>query len=123
MLIWMPAMAKCSNTSRMIDSRLLLLLRPGILMLGLFACVTGVQADELTQDQALQLVEKGRIAPLQQFIDDALARYPGRFLEAELEFEDGLYIYEIEVITLQRKVMELEYDALSGELLEVEEDD
>ncbi|MEH6491021.1 PepSY domain-containing protein [Halopseudomonas sp.] len=96
---------------------------PGILMLGLFAFVPGAQADDIGQDQVLQLVEQGRIAPLQQFIDDALARYPGRFLEAELEFEDGLYIYEIEVITRQRKVMELEYNALSGELLEVEEDD
>tara|TARA_R110000764_G_scaffold150798_2_gene238295 strand:+ start:386 stop:703 length:318 start_codon:yes stop_codon:yes gene_type:complete len=105
----------------MIDSHPLL--RPGILMLGLFACVAGTRADELTQDQALELVEQGRIAPLQQFIDDALARYPGRFLEAELELEDGIYIYEIEVITRQRNVMELEYDALSGELLEVEEDD
>ncbi|SDS07348.1 Peptidase propeptide and YPEB domain-containing protein [Halopseudomonas sabulinigri] len=121
MLIWMPAMAKYLNTSRMTDHPPLL--RPGILMLGLFACVAGVRADDISQDQVLELVEQGRIAPLQQFIDDALARYPGRFLEAELEFDDGLYIYEIEVITRQRRVMELEYDALTGELLEVEEDD
>jgi len=121
MLISMPAMAKYSNTSRMTDH--LALFWPGTLVLGLFAFVSGAKADDIGQDQVLQLVEQGRIAPLQQFIDDALERYPGRFLEAELEFEDGLYIYEIEVITRQRKVMELEYNALSGELLEVEEDD
>ncbi|MEH6566523.1 MAG: PepSY domain-containing protein [Halopseudomonas sp.] len=99
------------------------LLRPGILMLGLFVFGSAGQADEIGQDEILQLVEQGSIAPLQQFIDDALSRYPGRFLSAELEHDDGRYVYEIEVISPQRQVMELEYDALTGELLEVEEDD
>ena len=42
---------------------------------------------------------------------------------AELELDDGIYIYEIEVVTRTRRVMELEYDATTGELLDVEEDD
>ena len=56
-------------------------------------------------------------------MDDALERFPGRLLEAELELDDGIYIYEIEVVTRTRRVMELEYDATTGELLDVEEDD
>ena len=120
MLIWTPAMVKYLNISRMINTTLL---RPSILVLGLLLCSTLAQADDIGQDEVLELVEQGRIAPLQQFIDDALLRYPGRFLSAELEADDGRYVYEIEVITRERVVMELEYDALSGELLEVEEDD
>ncbi|PKM05548.1 MAG: peptidase [Gammaproteobacteria bacterium HGW-Gammaproteobacteria-6] len=78
---------------------------------------------DLSQDEALYLVEQGVIKPLQGIIDDALGRYPGRFLEAELEWDDGLYVYEIEIITLERRQLELEYDAVSGVLLEVDEDD
>ena len=113
-------MVKYLNTSRMINSTLS---RPGALALGLLLCSTVSIADDVGQDEVLVLVEQGRIAPLQQFIDDALVRYPGRFLSAELEADDGRYVYEIEVITRERVVMELEYDALTGELLEVEEDD
>jgi len=120
MLIWTPAMVKCLNISRMIDTALL---RPSLLVLGFSLCSPWSLADDIGQDEVLELVEMGRIAPLQQFIDDALIRYPGRFLGAELEAEDGRYVYEIDIITRQRVVMELEYDALSGELLEIEEDD
>ena len=78
---------------------------------------------DLSQDEALYLVEQGVIKPLQGIIDDALGRYPGRFLEAELEWDDGQYVYEIEIITQDRRQLELEYDAVSGVLLEVDEDD
>lgn len=115
-------MLKYSNTSRMIDNYLFAKW-PGSLLLGLVLWSVPLLADDLTQDQVLELVEQGQVAPLQRFIDDALSRFPGRFLSAELEEDDGRYIYEIEVITQQRRVMELEYDARTGELLEVEEDD
>ena len=114
-------MAKYLNISRMIDC--LYKTGPGSLLLGLLLCSVPLLADDLTQDQVLDLVERGQVAPLQRFIDDALSRFPGRFLSAELEEDDGRYVYEIEVITQQRRVMELEYDASTGELLEVEEDD
>lgn len=121
MWIWTPAMPKFSNTSRMIDS--LHNKWPGSLLLGLVLWSAPLLADDLTQDQVLELVERGQVESLQRFIDDALSRFPGRFLSAELEEDDGRYVYEIEVITRERRVMELEYDALTGELLEVEEDD
>mgnify|MGYP003666917138 CR=1 FL=1 len=78
---------------------------------------------DIDQDEALYLVEQGVIQPLQKFIDDALKRYPGRFLEADLEWDDGRYVYELEIVTNDRRVLELEYDAVSGTLLDVDEDD
>jgi len=80
-------------------------------------------AEDIDQDQALALTERGVILPLQSLIDDALGRYPGRFLEAELEYDDGRYIYELEIVTHDRRVLELEYDAVTGGLLDVDEDD
>ena len=78
---------------------------------------------DIDQDEALYLVGQGVIQPLQKFIDDALKRYPGRFLEAELEWDDGGYVYELEIVTNDRRVLELEYDAVTGALLDVDEDD
>ncbi|UAW97140.1 PepSY domain-containing protein [Halopseudomonas nanhaiensis] len=78
---------------------------------------------EVSQDEALQLAEDGELQPLQLLVDDALVRHPGRLLEAELEAEDGRYVYEIEIVTRNGRVMELEYDGRTGELLEVDEED
>lgn len=78
---------------------------------------------DVDQDEALYLVEQGVVKPLQEFLDDALERFPGRFLQAELEWDDGRYIYELEIVTKANRVLELEYDAVTGKLLDVDEDD
>lgn len=80
-------------------------------------------SDEVDHDEALLLTEQGRILPLQVMIDDALRRFPGRFLEAELERDDDRYIYELEIVTRDRRVIELEYDAATGTLLDVDIDE
>lgn len=85
---------------------------------------SGAYAHELDQDQALKLRQQGAILPLEQLLEQALARYPGaRLLEAELERDDGRYIYEVELLTAQGIVRELELDAASGRLLKDREDD
>ena len=78
---------------------------------------------DIDQDEALALVEQGEVLPLQQFIDDAQQRFPGRLLEVELEWDDGRYVYELELVTRAGIVLELEYDAVTGKLLDVDEDD
>jgi uncharacterized membrane protein YkoI len=85
--------------------------------------VAPVGSDEVDHDEALWLAEQGRIQPLRVMIDDALRRFPGRFLEAELERDDGRYIYELEIVTRDRRVIELEYDAATGTLLDVDIDE
>ncbi len=78
---------------------------------------------DIDQDEALRLVEQGELLPLQQILDDALGRYPGRLLEVDLEFDEGRYIYEIELVTRDRRVIELEYDGQTGRLLDIDEED
>ena len=80
-------------------------------------------ADDVDQDEVLALTEQGVILPLQTLIDDALGRFPGRFLEAELERDDGRYIYELEIVTQDRRLIDLEYDAVTGTLLDVDIDE
>ncbi|HEY1027963.1 MAG TPA: PepSY domain-containing protein [Pseudomonas sp.] len=81
-------------------------------------------ARDLDQDEALQLRREGVILPLEQLLQSALGRYPGaRLLEAELEEDDDVYVYEVELLTGEGVVREIKLDAASGTLLKDEEDD
>ncbi|MNF86511.1 Peptidase propeptide and YPEB domain protein [compost metagenome] len=96
----------------------------GIIALILAIFALEAVARDLDQDEALKLREEGVILPLEQLLNSALGLYPGaRLLEAELEEEDDVYIYEVELITADGTVRELELDARDGRILKDEEDD
>ncbi|MCQ4347084.1 PepSY domain-containing protein [Pseudomonas stutzeri] len=98
--------------------------RPPLLLLLALLSLAPAQARDLDQDEALRLRREGVILPLDQLLQQAIERYPGaRLLEAELEEEDGLYVYEVELLTAGGQVRELEFDAGTGRLLKDEEDD
>lgn len=81
-------------------------------------------ARDLNQDEVLELRRKGVILPLEQFIDQALGRYPGsKLLEAELEEKHGVLVYEIELLTADHVVRELKFNAGDSRLLQDKEDD
>ncbi|MBA1275849.1 PepSY domain-containing protein [Stutzerimonas azotifigens] len=83
-----------------------------------------VGARDLDQDEALRLRREGRIQPLEQLFQRAMERYPGaQLLEAELEEEDGIFVYEIELLTTEGVAREIELDASTGRLLKDEVDD
>jgi uncharacterized membrane protein YkoI len=86
--------------------------------------IAPAEARDLDQDEALRLRREGVIQPLEQLLQPAYARYPGaRLLEVELEAEHGQYVYEIELLTADGQVRELELDARDGRLLHDKEDD
>lgn len=60
---------------------------------------------------------------METILNKAQSEYPGRVLEVEFETKGRRRIYEIELVDDQGVVRELEFDALSGELLTVERDD
>lgn len=81
-------------------------------------------ARDLDQDEALRLRQQGAILPLEQLLQQALDRYPGaRLLQAELEEKHDVYIYEVELLTVDGVVRELDLEAATGRLLKDEEDD
>ena len=99
------------------------LIRP-LIYLVLLAFTFSVKAGDLSQDEALRLREAGRILPLENVLAIITARHPdSRLLEVELEEEDDIYIYEVELITSQGTVRELEIAAASGDVLKDEEED
>jgi len=89
----------------------------------LLAFCSIVMARDLDQDEALRLRQQGVILPLEHVVKQALDRYPGsRLLEAELEEKHDVYIYEVELLTTEGVVRELDLDATTGQLLKDKED-
>jgi uncharacterized membrane protein YkoI len=95
--------------------------------LALLAFCSVAVARDLNQDEALHLRQQGVIAPLEQLLGPTLQRYPGaRLLDAELEEHKDRrvrYSYDIELLTVEGVVREIELDANTGELLKDKEDD
>lgn len=58
-----------------------------------------------------------------QAVEIALAEVQGEVQEAELDREDGVQVYEIEILTADGMEMEIEINANTGEVLEVEAED
>jgi uncharacterized membrane protein YkoI len=93
------------------------------LALALLAFCSAVMARDLDQDEALRLRQQGVILPLEQLLQQALDRYPGaKLLEADLEEKHDAYIYEVELLTTEGVVRELDIDAATGRLLKDKED-
>ncbi|SDI23012.1 Peptidase propeptide and YPEB domain-containing protein [Pseudomonas flavescens] len=93
-----------------------------IMLLVALTCAAG--ARDLDQDEARDLRLSGVILPLDQLMRKALERYPGAtLLEAELEEEDHAFVYDVELLTREGVVRELELDAHDGRILKDEVDD
>jgi uncharacterized membrane protein YkoI len=86
------------------------------------ACATTALAGGLTHadaERARDNVRRGEYVSLEHIVADALARHPGRVVEAELDGDE----YEVEILSADGVRVELEYDARTGRLREVEYDD
>lgn len=85
-------------------------------------CFSAVHADQ-DHEVARRAVERGELLPLSKILQIAEAKYPGRVLEVDLERERGRFLYEIEVLLKDGRVIELTYDGQTGELLKTEIED
>ncbi|MEN8177544.1 MAG: PepSY domain-containing protein [Pseudomonadota bacterium] len=92
------------------------------LLLVLTPCIA-VLADSDDHMEARRLMKSGSILPLPQVLESIQDQWSGRILEVELESKRGGYIYEIELLDTQGAVWELKIDAVTGDLLETEQED
>lgn len=94
------------------------------LSIAILALAASVSAKDLSSGEALRLREQGRILSLEQLLDLIEKRHPqSSLLEVELEEDDGVYLYEVELATKNGVVRELEINATTGAILQDEEDD
>jgi hypothetical protein len=95
-------------------------IRQRLATLALIATLAGALATATLaspdHDEARLLRERGDIVPLAE-----LLRHPSlasqRILEAELEYEHGRLVYELEILDADGRVRERYFDAATGEPL------
>ncbi|PWC36049.1 PepSY domain-containing protein [Azospirillum sp. TSO35-2] len=74
-------------------------------------------AGEDDHDRARDALREGRILPLERIVESARQRFGGDVLDVGLEDEDAGFRYELKMIAPDGRIMRLEYDAATGELL------
>lgn len=90
----------------------------------LLVAVAGTaHGDDIGHGEARRLVQEGRILPLSEILQRIAGKVPGEVLKVELEKDDGAYVYEIEILRPDGKVQEVDVDASSGNILDIEGDD
>jgi uncharacterized membrane protein YkoI len=95
---------------------------PATLVFSILLCTSPAHADD-DHEVARRAVERGELLPLAEILERMEREYPGRVLEVELDKDDGRYVYEIEVLQKDGRVIELTYDGKTGKLLETEVED
>jgi uncharacterized membrane protein YkoI len=75
------------------------------------------------QERAWQARRTGAVLPIELILDRVLKDYPGEIVEIDFDDEDDGFIYEIKVLTRRGIVLEIDVDAATGRILDLEEDD
>ncbi len=73
------------------------------------------------QERARRALREGRIRPLSEILAIVQPRLGGRVIEVELDEEDGRFVYEFKVMTPRGRIREVEVDAATGEILEIDD--
>ena len=72
--------------------------------------------------EAREALRLGQALPLEKIIEAVRKEVAGDIIEIEFEHDDGRYVYELEIIDPSGRVIEVEVDAKTAEILEREED-
>ena len=85
-----------------------------VVAIGGAATATAMAGDGQEQDRARRAVEQGRMLPLRDIIARAQADVGGEVVEAELEEERGVPVYEIKLLARGGRLVKVRYDARTG---------
>lgn len=102
-----------------IRSATLLALAAAVVLALVAAPVPPVQADDpRDHDRARSALQAGEILSLRSVLDRAESQFTGDMIEAELEREGPLWVYDITLLAPDGSLLKLGYDATSGQLLQ-----
>ena len=68
-------------------------------------------------ERARVALEAGEIRPLAELLAEVERRYRGRVIEADLERDDGQWLYELKILPPNGRIFVIEIDAATGALL------
>ena len=72
------------------------------------------------QDDARDALRWGKVMPLTAILEIVARREPGTVLDAELETEDGVLTYKIDLLSDAGRKVRLRLNARTGELLKLD---
>ena len=72
---------------------------------------------------ARDAVERGEILPLAEVLSRLQESHPGRVIEVELEYSQDILVYEVELVTGDGRLIEVDMNAATGEIVGMDEDD
>lgn len=72
------------------------------------------------QDCALQALKSGEIRPLTEVLAVARDKLPGEIIKVELDRDDGVWVYEIKVLTDSGKRREIEINAQTLAVIKID---
>lgn len=72
---------------------------------------------------ARDLVERGEILPLAQVLARLQEHHPGKVIEVELEYSNGILVYEVDLITTDGRLIEVDLNAATGTIVDVDEEE
>ncbi len=73
-----------------------------------------------SQDCALDAFSSGQIRPLSEVLAVARAKVPGEVVKIELEREDGIWVYEIKILTPNGRRREVEINARTLAIIKID---
>ncbi len=112
-----PAAARIARIARLaIASRAR---RVIVLAAAMLACAGGAAADRDDHQRVRQAVLAGEALPLSQLLERLQRSHPGEVLELELDREDGRWIYEVKLLQPGGRLVKLEVDARTAEVLKL----
>jgi len=94
-----------------------------LLLASLLVVAGPVRGDDDDHEFARRAVEQGLVAPLAEIAAKVSEELPGEIIEVELDREDGVYVYEFKILSEEGRLQEVEVDANTGEILDLEDED
>ncbi|MFL1461554.1 PepSY domain-containing protein [Roseococcus sp. DSY-14] len=92
--------------------------RLALALLALLALAAPAAAQERRDhERARAALEAGQILPLTDILAEVERRYRGRVIEADLERDDGQWLYELKILPSNGRVFIVELDAATGQFL------
>ena len=72
---------------------------------------------------ARDAVARGEILPLAEVLSRLQESHPGRVIEVELEYSENILVYEVELVTDDGRLIEVEMNAATGAFIKMDEED
>jgi uncharacterized membrane protein YkoI len=92
-----------------------------VLAAGTLATAGSAYADDNGKNGKAEMAATAKVT-IDQAIKTALEKVSGKVIEAELETKHNKLVWEVEVVTADKKVMEIHIDADTGTVMDVEEE-